>query len=72
MKIFSLFFLLFVGAMSAQAQLNLTVTRNDDRNAVCVSGVDCSLREAVNAANDSETDDTISFDNRFNDDYLNQ
>jgi CSLREA domain-containing protein len=27
-----------------------TVTRSDDRNVVCVPG-DCSLREAINAAN---------------------
>ncbi len=38
-----------------------TVTRNDDRNATCSSGVDCSLREAINAANESASNDTISF-----------
>jgi hypothetical protein len=38
-----------------------TVTRNDDRNAACVSGTDCSLREAVGAANAAATDDTINF-----------
>ena len=42
-------------------QLGFTVTRSDDRNnAACVPG-DCSLREAVNAANASATDDTINF-----------
>ncbi len=41
-------------------ELGLIVTRSDDRNATCVSG-DCSLREAVNAANASATDDTINF-----------
>jgi len=41
-------------------ELGLIVTRSDDRNATCVSG-DCSLREAVNAANASATDDTIYF-----------
>jgi len=38
-----------------------TVTRNDDRNGVCVSNVDCSLREAVAAANGVGTDDSINF-----------
>ena len=42
-------------------ELGLIVTRSDDRNnAACVPG-DCSLREAVNAANASATDDTINF-----------
>jgi CSLREA domain-containing protein len=41
--------------------LSFTVTRSDDRNnGVCLPG-DCSLREAVNAANASATDDTIDF-----------
>lgn len=40
---------------------NFIVTRNDDRNAVCASGTDCSLREAVNAANASLDEDTINF-----------
>ena len=43
------FLICLFAAQSAQAQL--TVTRTDDRNAACVSGVDCSLREAVTAAN---------------------
>ncbi len=38
-----------------------TVTRDDDRNTTCVSGTDCSLREAVGAANAAATDDTINF-----------
>lgn len=37
------------------------VTRTDDRNATCNSGVDCSLREAINAANAAGGDDTIEF-----------
>ena len=42
-------------------ELGLIVTRSDDRNnSTCVPG-DCSLREAVNAANASATDDTINF-----------
>ena len=41
-------------------QLGFTVTRSDDRNATCVPG-ECSLREAVNAANASAIDDTINF-----------
>ncbi|MBA4123586.1 MAG: VCBS repeat-containing protein [Acidobacteria bacterium] len=44
-----------------RTESSFTVTRSDDRNnATCVSG-DCSLREAVNAANASATDDTINF-----------
>lgn len=39
-----------------------TVTRTDDRNEVCNSGVDCSLREALAAANTAATDDVIGFD----------
>lgn len=38
-----------------------TVTRNDDRNAACNSGIDCSLREAVSAAVSLVGDDTIEF-----------
>ena len=40
--------------------LGFTVTRSDDRNDACVPG-DCSLREAINAANASAADDTINF-----------
>ncbi len=40
-----------------------TVTRSDDRNGTCNSGVDCSLREAVNAANAAPSNDTINFVN---------
>lgn len=40
---------------------NLIVTRTDDRNQACSIG-DCSLREAVNAANALPSDDTINFD----------
>jgi len=55
------FLICLVAAQSAQAQLTLTVTRTDDRNTTCNSGVDCSLREAVNAANAATTKDTINF-----------
>lgn len=44
----------------APAAQPLTVTRTDDRNATCLTG-DCSLREAVNAANTAGTNDTINF-----------
>ena len=37
------------------------MTRSDDRNETCNSGVDCSLREAIVAANSAATDDAISF-----------
>lgn len=38
-----------------------TVTRTDDRNMTCASGTDCSLREAINAANGAAGSDTITF-----------
>ncbi len=38
-----------------------TVTRTDDRNSTCNSGIDCSLSEAVTAANATAEDDTIIF-----------
>ncbi len=59
---FSLFALGQIPVVPADLKgtLSLTVTRSDDRNATCVPG-DCSLREAVNAANASATDDTIDF-----------
>ena len=40
------------------------VTRSDDRNATCIQGAapDCSLREAVKAANAASSDDVITFD----------
>lgn len=61
MKILSIFFSLFISLGVAQAA-TFTVTRTDDRNAgVCAAG-DCSLREAVNAANTAAGDDTIEFD----------
>jgi len=45
------FLIYLFAAQTAQAQSTFTVTRTDDRNAACVSGVDCSLSEAVTAAN---------------------
>jgi CSLREA domain-containing protein len=54
------FFVCLTATQSTMAQLSLTVTRSDDRNAVCISG-DCSLREAINAANTVATNDTINF-----------
>ncbi len=62
MKVFSLVLILFFGVISTQAQSTFTVTRSDDRNNVCISG-DCSLREAVNAANATSTNDIINFAN---------
>lgn len=41
--------------------VDFTVTRSDDRNLFCLSGENCSFREAVNAANLAPTDDTINF-----------
>ncbi len=45
----------------------LTVTKTADTNGVCISGVDCSLREAIAAANATATDETITFDIPAND-----
>jgi CSLREA domain-containing protein len=59
MKYLSVLFLL-IFAISAQAA-NYIVTRSDDRNGTCNSGVDCSLREAIKAANNSPTDDVVNF-----------
>ncbi len=59
MKLLSIIFLL-IFSFSIHAA-TFTVTRTDDRNAVCNSGVDCSLREAVAAANVNVDADTINF-----------
>jgi CSLREA domain-containing protein len=59
MKYLSLLLILFF-TVSTYAN-TFTVTRTDDRNAVCNSGIDCSLREAVKAANAANTDDEINF-----------
>jgi hypothetical protein len=64
MKIFSLFFLLFVCAISAQAQLNLTVdtTVDDATLTACTAEAgDCSLRGAISNANGTIAADTIDF-----------
>lgn len=60
MRFCFLFCLLIVLAANSRAAI-FTVTRSDDRNATCVSGIDCSLREAVAAANVGFSDDTINF-----------
>ena len=38
-----------------------TVTREDDRDSVCISGIDCSLREAIALANSTPDDDSVLF-----------
>jgi hypothetical protein len=43
-----LLLLLFTAQIQAETFI---VTRTDDRNTICSSGVDCSLREAINRAN---------------------
>ena len=58
-----LVFLLSLALAFSQASLyatTYTVTRSDDRNLNCVLG-DCSLREAVNAANGLSSNDVIVF-----------
>lgn len=64
--IFMLLLLILTIANTQARAANFTVTRTDDRNATCVSGVDCSLREAVAAANANPLDDTINFDAALN------
>lgn len=61
----SLVFLLILFITNSKAA-TFTVTRSDDRNTVCLSGTDCSLREAVKAANDSQADDIINFSQSLN------
>ncbi len=48
-------------AGGAAAQATFTVTKTADTNGTCVSGVNCSLREAIAAANAVATNDTINF-----------
>ncbi len=60
MKYLSILFIL-IFALTGRAA-DFVVTRDDDRDMFCNSGVDCSLREAVNSANaDGDFPDTISF-----------
>jgi CSLREA domain-containing protein len=47
--------------VSQAARASLVVTRTDDRNMICNSGVDCSLREAINSANNTVGADQIVF-----------
>ncbi len=53
------------------AAATFTVTRTDDRDVTCVSNVDCSLREAISAANASAGNDTINFKSGFGDAAVN-
>lgn len=52
---------LMMGIFSAARAATYTVTRADDRNATCAVG-DCSLREAIAAANSTGANDVIVFD----------
>ena len=64
MKIFSLLFLLFVGAIQAQAQQNFTVDTTADvatLSACTATANDCSLRGAIAAANGTIAADVIDF-----------
>ncbi len=49
-----------INGVPTPTPLILTVTRNDDRNATCATG-DCSLREAIAAADAFASDDIINF-----------
>lgn len=59
--LFALAFVVCCASSQNTFGANFTVTRNDDRNATCSSGTDCSLREAVKAANFAASDDVIDF-----------
>jgi CSLREA domain-containing protein len=56
----ALAFVICLAAQNASA-VTFTVTRSDDRDLTCDSNVDCSLREAVKAANVGFASDTINF-----------
>ena len=56
----SILFALAIAFAPNASAATFTVTRADDRNQTCAAG-DCSLREAVAAANAAATDDTINF-----------
>jgi hypothetical protein len=60
LRLFLTAFAFLICATIAQAA-TFTVTRSDDRNTACISGVDCSLREAIASAVTAPTDDTIDF-----------
>ncbi len=62
MRTTAFFTALFVLAAGSVRGATFTVTRTDDRAASCLLG-DCSLREAVNAANASPGADVINFNN---------
>lgn len=53
-------FLFILAAVTHVSAETFVVTRNDDRNASCNTG-DCSLREAVTAANTAAGNDLITF-----------
>jgi len=57
----SLAALFVLGGATAGNAAVFTVTRTDDRNSATCAAGDCSLREAVRAANASAADDTINF-----------
>ena len=54
------FFVILLLASNGFAAIYI-VTRNDDRNLTCISGTDCSLREAIKATNSTPADDIIRF-----------
>lgn len=58
MKYLSIIFILLI-SISAQAS-TFTVTRSDDRDSTCILD-NCTLREAIKAANENTDDDTIIF-----------
>ena len=63
-RLTALLLICFTVALSAQAQ-TMTVTRSDDRNNPTCAVGDCSLREALTAANASVDVNTIQFSTLF-------
>jgi len=54
-------FLISIACMRIASAAIYTVTKTADTNGTCNSGVDCSLREAIAAANSTTANDTINF-----------
>jgi CSLREA domain-containing protein len=50
-----------IACTSIASAATYTVTKTADTNGTCNSGVDCSLREAIAAANSTPDNDTINF-----------
>lgn len=71
-KIFGLLTVVIIAlAATAARAADFVVTTSADRDGVCFSGVDCSLREAVKAANNAAGNDRILFLNSIEGETFN-